>query len=94
MSTYLYLVCITHEPPLRADGESGQHLYDLPQIRADIANRDAIVAAWELDMEPAGAPTHFRHATARFLSEHPRCPLAIYDEYGRRHPLTGEEDRP
>ena len=31
MSTYLYLVCLDHTPPLRAASESGQHLYDLPQ---------------------------------------------------------------
>lgn len=90
MSTYLYLVCVAHDPPLRADCESGQHLYDLPQIRADIRNRDEIVKAMELGMEPDSGPLHFRRATARFLSEHPRCPLAIYDEYGERHALTGE----
>ena len=89
MSNYLYLECVAHDPPLRADCESGQHLYDLPQIRADFRNRDTIVAAMELDMEPDSA-CHFRRSTARFLQAHPHCPLAIVDEYGRRHPTTGE----
>ena len=38
MSTYLYLRCEDHDPPLVAREESGQHLYDLPTIRADIAD--------------------------------------------------------
>ena len=40
MSTDYYLVCMDHEPRLRAMSESGQHDYDLPQIRADIADRE------------------------------------------------------
>ena len=36
MSTWLYLRCESHDPPLENDGESGQHLYDLEQIWADI----------------------------------------------------------
>lgn len=87
MSTYLYLECVAHNPPLRADCESGQHLYDLPQIRADIRNRATILT--ELGMEPDPA-CHFRRSTARFLQDHPHCPLAIVDEYGERHPTTGE----
>ena len=31
MSTYIYLLCRDHSPAIRADGESGQHLSDLPQ---------------------------------------------------------------
>lgn len=45
MSTWLYLRCESHNPPLESDGESGQHLYDLPQIWADLDNRDQIAAA-------------------------------------------------
>lgn len=41
MSTYIYLLCRDHNPAIQADGESGQHLTDLPQLRQDIANRDA-----------------------------------------------------
>ena len=89
MSTYVYLECLDHDPPLRADSESGQHLSDLPQIRADIAARDAllaVVAASEWgDVPDMG---YFRNATARFLVSHPRCRIGIVDEYGDRHALV------
>jgi hypothetical protein len=85
MSTYVYLVCRDHKPPLVADDESGQHLYDLPQIRADLANRDALVAAWKDDVQ---TDLRFRCNTVRFLTAHPRCDIGIRDEYGAWHPET------
>jgi hypothetical protein len=85
MSTYVYLQCLDHDPPLSADGESGQHLSDLPQIRGDLADRARITASvrdgWD-------AGDHFRNNTARFLAEHPRCRIGIRDEYGVEHPTT------
>ncbi len=89
MSTYLYLLCLDHTPPLEAEGESGQHLHDLPQIRADIANRGTIVAAAADDWSPAG---YFRRHTVAFLSAHPACRIGIRDEYGIDHPLEDGED--
>lgn len=83
MSTYVYLRCEDHDPPLKADEESGQHLYDLPQIRADIANRDALAAAHDDGME---IDDYFRRHTLRFLTAHRKCRLGIVDEYGREHP--------
>ena len=93
MSTYIYLLCRDHSPVIQADGESGQHLYDLPQLRQDIADRDAIVhALQELDLYPYDSS--YRCNTARFLAAHPRCHLGIVDEYGREHPIEEEgEDR-
>lgn len=85
MSTYLYLRCQDHTPPIEAADESGQHLYDLPQIRTDIANREALVAAWRDDVQP---DDYFRRHTVRFLAQHPACRLAIWDEYGREHATT------
>lgn len=85
MSTYLYLECRDHAPVLRADDESGQHLYDLPQIRADIVDRDAIVAGYLDDRGPA---EHFRRNTAAFLAAHRSCELGIRDEYGRPYDLA------
>lgn len=84
MSTYLYLRCLNHNPPLRANRESGQHLYDLPDIQADLANRDVIVKAYELDF---ASDEYFRENTAWFLVQHPLCSLGIIDEYGREHPV-------
>lgn len=85
MSTYIYLECLDHNPPLCADGESGQHLYDLPQIRADLANRDRIAASFA---DGWTADHHFRRNTARFLADHPLCLIGIRDEYGVTHPTT------
>ena len=90
MSTYLYLECLDHLPPLRADSESGQHLTDLPQIQRDIAARDAwlALAAADVDGEIPYYLSSFRAATARFLIAHPKCRIGIRDEYGREHPIT------
>lgn len=89
MSTWLYLQCAEHNPPLRAYEESGQHLYDLPQIRADLANRDHILAAMNAGMTQGD---YFRAHTARFIQDHPSCRIEIWDEYGRQHPLEADDD--
>jgi hypothetical protein len=88
MSTYLYLRCLDHNPPLVADGESGQHLYDLDVIRLDVADRVA-VAAREPDYE---YDSHFRRNTAIFLTAHQMCRIDVLDEYGRSYPLPGRLD--
>ena len=90
MSTYIYLTCRDHSPVIQADDESGQHLSDLPQLRQDIANRDAIVHAMqELDLYPYD---RYRRNTARFLAAHPHCSLGIVDEYGNEHPIEEESE--
>lgn len=69
-------------------------MYDLPQIRADIAARDALlalVAASEWGDLPEYSD-HFRRNTARFLVAHPRCRIGIRDEYGDEHPTTVPEE--
>ena len=86
MSTELYLRCESHNPPLENEGESGQHLYDLEQIWADIENRDRIAAAYSDGFTPGNA---FRHNTARFLAAHPHCQIGVVDEYGRAHHPDG-----
>ena len=91
MSTYLYLVCMDHNPPLTADGESGQHLYDLPQIRADIANRDTLVAAYQTDDGFYDRDDYFANNTLRFLIAHQHCQLGIRDEYDRWHSIIAED---
>ena len=91
MSTWLYLVCEDHNPPIVADDESGQHLYDLPQIRADVADRASVIEAWEHD-EFDVEGDYFRRQSARFLSRHRACSIAICDEYGRAHALTEDAE--
>ena len=88
MSTYYYVACTDHDPVLIADDESGQHSYDLPDIRADIADREALVRIWRSGVGDLG---YFRNNTVRFLAKHPTCALAIIDEYNQHHPLVEEK---
>jgi hypothetical protein len=92
MSTWLYLQCLDHDPVITSDGESGQHLTDLPEIRADIAMR-AAYAAMSPDMlygDDFGWSVlhHFRRNTIRFLRSHPRCRICIRSEYGIEYPIA------
>lgn len=91
MSTYIYLQCLNHTPPLRASEESGQHLYDLPRIRAEIADRVNVAAGpdyyrGDIIGGTFDFPAYFRVHSARFLAEHPQCAIGIVDEYGNEHP--------
>lgn len=90
MSTYLYLQCIAHDPPITASAESGQHLYDLDRLREELAHREVYAKA-----SKAGATFNdqYTNATAHFLSEHPLCPLKIVDEYGTFHPIVKDEEK-
>jgi hypothetical protein len=90
VSTYLYLVCEDHNPPLVAEDESGQHLSDLPCIRQEIADRDVLAGerhTWSLD---ESTNVYFRTHSARFLRNHPTCRIGIRDEYGVAHAIIGE----
>lgn len=91
MSTYLYVWCICHNPPIRSDNESGQHLYDLPQIREDYANRQVITdGVLHRDVWPQDT-YGYRSNTARFFAAHPDCVLSLRDEYGRQYPWVDPE---
>lgn len=87
MSTWIYLECIAHEPAIQSDQEVGQHLYDLPRIREEIAKRAEYVAAVNLDAQFEG----FTRAAATFFAQHPACPIRIVDEYDREYPLEESE---
>lgn len=90
VSTYLYLVCPAHETPVRAVEESGQHYYDLPQIRFDWLRREHWLAY--IDRFPGTLTreydhlTYFQRRTWVFLREHRDCqvPPYIVSEYGDR----------
>lgn len=94
MSTYLYLRCENHDPPLVATEESGQHTYDLPRIRAEIADRENVAdpdAMYGGDLgDPFDSEAYFRAHSARFLADHLACRIGIVDEYGRYHPVIPE----
>lgn len=89
MSTYIYLTCESHNPPLRAEDESGQHLYDLPRIREEIQNRK-VIARIEDEGLPCGNP--FVQHSAYFLSRHKECGIGIVDEYGQTYPIEPEPE--
>lgn len=84
MSTYLYFRCLDHDPPLIAEEESGQHLYDLPQMRKDLADRERIVASYADGM--SFPSDYFRRNTAKFFVSHATCTLGIIDEYDKVYP--------
>lgn len=89
MSTWLYLECLDHDPPLTADSESGQHLSDLPQIWADLDKRlPELLLVLDID-----GGSHFRKNTARFRQAHPHCHIVIRDEYGDLHPTSRDGAR-
>lgn len=88
MSTYLYLACKDHDPVLIADRESGQHMYDLREIREDYRDRDVLVPRFE---QGSLSPTYFSRATLRFLSKHQNCNVTIMDEYGDGYPIAPDD---
>ena len=95
MSTYLYLECLNHAPALRSEDESGQHLYDLPQIQTDVANRGNWCALSDDDWDYAEPGFHFfRRNTIRFLRAHPLCSIGVRDEYGVVHPIIADGSEP
>lgn len=97
MSTYIYLHCAEHDE--RASEESGQHLYDLPQLRFDWLNRkhwlayikmfpDTLTREWD-------HLSYFQRHTFGFLCEHAECTrMYVESEYGEffsLHASTVEE---
>ena len=87
MSTYLHLVCIDHDPPLESTDEVGQHLADLPTVRA-------VLAARHSDAMHLTFADQYADTARRFLNQHPRCNVVIRDEYGVEHPTTAPEETP
>lgn len=83
MSTYLYLRCSAHEPPILSADEVGQHLHDLDRVAGWIADRDSLVA----NLDRQGTGDHFLGAALAFLAAHPHCEVDVVDEYGRTHPV-------
>ena len=97
MSTYMYLKCIDHDPPILADYESGQHYYDLPRIRAEVADRHGLVARLQSGCLPYKGSEHygnyFPRNSALFLRYHPSCRIRIETEYGEDVTEPEEENQ-
>ncbi len=82
MSTYVYLACLDHTPPLINRDESEQHASeaDIAKIRSWIERRDVLVPLqreYLLDT----SDQFFRH-TVHFLADHETCRIAAKTEYG------------
>ena len=89
MSTWIYLQCLDHDPPLASPDEVGQHLTDLPDVRRVIANRHTLVdMIAQHDLTPDG---YFTANAVRFLRHHLTCRIRIVDEYGVEHPTEEPE---
>lgn len=89
MSTWIYLECHSHDPPICSADEVGQHLYDLPRIRREVRNRKEVkvLDRWEV----SGYDSYFTPHVIRFLQSHTDCDIRIVDEYDREHPLEPED---
>jgi hypothetical protein len=87
MSTYLYLQCLDHDPPLAADDESGQHMYDLPRIRDEIARREEFVQQ-EQTWNWVNVHDYFTRNSVLFLRQHPKCRIGIVTEYNEQLPAV------
>lgn len=96
MSTYLYLVCLTHDPHPRSD-EVGHNLDRLRNIREEISNREELLKLVDLADRMDFELDHWdvpKKIMLNFFKEHRECELGIVDEYGKTHPLvefTSEE---
>lgn len=88
MSTWLYLECTEHDPPIRSESEVGQHLYDLPRIREWLTDRAGLVDTFKdrlIYTGYVGPEDYFGRHAAQFFMKHPHCRILIRDEYGSVH---------
>ena len=89
MSRYIYLQCLDHDPPLRAELASGQSLNDLQRARDYIALREQL--AHTLDLTGGQIDNYFANNSAIFLAHHRKCKIGIVDEYGVNYSIKEED---
>ncbi|MCF3939922.1 hypothetical protein [Gordonia tangerina] len=85
MSTYHYLECTCHNPPLRSDDEVEQHAGTeiLDQVRDMVRKRDTIIPLLRDEMVDYPDNRYLRNAL-RFLVDHEHCVINLVTEYGER----------
>lgn len=91
MSTYWYFECLSHDPPLRSDGEFTQHTEDEHYVHAlELAAQRPLERPdddwWYADEN--WHPFYYERQARWFLQSHPACALGLVNEYGDRRPLT------
>lgn len=99
MSTYLYIECTDHDPPLISRREAGQHLRNIPDVLKEIRTREPRTAGEtfesleELSLDKLyrkyppelSIDAYFSWNIATFMLEHPYCSLVVRDEYGKKY---------
>lgn len=85
MSTYFYLECLSHTPPLQCDTEVSQHDDRYVEAAIRLAQGEPATSFTEDDF--LGSWT--REGALRFLREHEHCAIDIVSEYGDRRPIPG-----
>ena len=88
MSTYLHLQCTAHTPHINSEEIGNRCAKTVAEMHAE---RTKIVAVMQ-GARDIGADVNFlldeQNRTARFFTEHPNCPLELWDEYGHKWCLT------
>ncbi len=94
MSTYWYLECMDHDPPLKSFDEVTQHTDDVYYRRAvELVHQRPLDPDWENTYYRDGsADTYFEGHARAFLVQHPQCTVGLINEYGERRAAGG--DRP
>lgn len=88
----LYLECQEHDPPIRASKPSGRTVYELPKIRAMVAQREYWIAEYEATHREAPSAVELERFfgqydlnTVVFLQAHPRCRIRLADNEGNHY---------
>lgn len=88
MSTYLYLQCRSHNPPIWSDSHVGSSLSDVPYALRLLENRAPLIAVRDLaddDVAYGAQFSGYAGAAAWFLTQHRDCEVVLIDQYGETH---------
>lgn len=94
MSTYFYLQCVSHDPPLQSESEVEQHWTPfLDVIRGIVRDRELgeFKQPWQVINGPAQPYSihDFWEAVAHaFVQAHPTCRIELVSEYGEREAIV------
>lgn len=94
MSTYLYLVCDEHDPPLLSADEVTQHTNkdgELDKIRGWVANRAELIRLRK-EQDDSTYSDYFQTHAITFLVQHPKCHLSAVDEHGEKYEVMRAAD--
>lgn len=88
MTEYMYLECLSHDPPIRSREPVGHHIDALPGVRQMAASErvreDALMDAFP----PRGMTMDELAEVSLFMEGHRGCVMGIVSEYGDHYPLV------